>query len=382
MRFWSGLFKLAFFLALVFYGGGGWYFSEQLRTDALEPNPFTLDYQLTVVSVGDGSITLRRGSEGNRDLFRPAVYGLEWNEGYGRLGEITDETSSDVTRRFEVLSGSQPEENTLAGIDPYAFTGDPTEALGIDYRAVTYQSPLGDMSAWEVAGSTNTWVIHIHGRGASPAEALRMMPAIVELGHNQLAITYRNDPDEPADPSGFYRYGQTEWQDVDGAVQYAIDEGAERIMLAGYSTGGAHALAFLYNSSKTDKVVGMILDSPNLDFSKTVDFGASQRDLPFTSIAVPSSLAWAAKQIAALRFDVEWDRLDYITPSDRLTVPVLVFHGDADTTVPIERSREFAAKRSSLVTLIEVAGAEHVQSWNVDPEKYQGDVQEFLDKLP
>jgi fermentation-respiration switch protein FrsA (DUF1100 family) len=92
-------------------------------------------------------------------------------------------------------------------------------------------------------------------------------------------------------------------------------------------------------------------------------------------------LVWAAKQISALRFGVDWGVIDYVSKADLLRVPVLVIHGPEDTTVPFSTSERFAAARPELVTLVPVIGAEHVRSWNVNPDGYERRVVEFIDRL-
>ena len=52
--------------------------------------------------------------------------------------------------------------------------------------------------------------------------------------------------------------------------------------------------------------------------------------------------------------------------------------GEADTTVPVEESRELADARPDLVRLVVVEGAGHVQSWNVIPQRYGDVVSRFL----
>ena len=123
--------------------------------------------------------------------------------------------------------------------------------------------------------------------------------------------TYRNDTGAPEDPSGKLRYGLTEWRDLEAAVQYALDSGATDVVLAGYSMGGGVIMAFLQRSKLRDDVRAVILDAPMLDFSATVDDNASrEEDVP--GVPLPSSLTAVAKQIAAWRFGVEWDQLNYL----------------------------------------------------------------------
>jgi hypothetical protein len=44
-------------------------------------------------------------------------------------------------------------------------------------------------------------------------------------------MQYRNDADVPEDTSWRYQYGRTEWRDLEGAVQHALDHGATGVTL-------------------------------------------------------------------------------------------------------------------------------------------------------
>ena len=59
-------------------------------------------------------------------------------------------------------------------------------------------------------------------------------------------------------------------------------------------------------------------------------------------------------------------------------MPILLFHGTEDSTVPISSSDAFARALPELVTYHRVARAGHVESWNVAPARYQRRVQAFL----
>ncbi len=193
-----------------------------------------------------------------------------------------------------------------------------------------------------------------------------------------LSIHYRNDDGQPSDPSGWYRYGLTEWRDLEGAISYAIDHGADRVVLVGLSSGAGVALSFMYQSPLAERVVGLVFDTPNIDLSRTVDYGAEQRSIPGTGIPIPRALTALTKVIVSVRYDVDWDALDYTDDIDLIEVPLLVFHGTADPTVPVDVSERLAAARPDIVTLHLVEGADHVQSWNVDPDAYARVVREFL----
>jgi hypothetical protein len=250
-----------------------------------------------------------------------------------------------------------------------------------ELEEVSYASPLGEMDAWYLPAEGPTWVIHIHGLGTSPAEAEPLFAPLQGAGYPQLSITYRNDPGQPADPSGYHQYGATEWEDVAGAVDYAVDNGAHNIVLSGFSTGGAHAMSFLSRQPQ-EVVIGMLMDAPNVDFGRTVDYAASQRDLPVLPLPVPPTLTASAKFITSLRIGINWKLLDYIADADEtIRQPVLIHHGTSDLRVPLETSLDLQATNPDLIQLITVEGAGHVESYDVDRQGYVDSVLAFLADL-
>jgi pimeloyl-ACP methyl ester carboxylesterase len=250
-----------------------------------------------------------------------------------------------------------------------------------DYQLeeVTYDSSVGVMDAWYLPASSTTWVIHVHGRNATPAEPEPLFAPIQQAGYPQLSITYRNDEGQPADPSGYFRYGATEWEDVLAASEYAKANGARELVLIGYSTGASHVLSYAYLHD-FDEIVGIVTDSANIDMGSTIDYRASLEKLPVIPVPVPPTMTWVAKFFTSLRIDVNWRSLDYVDKSTRsLRVPVLAFHGTADESIPPEESIALAEARPDLVDLVLVEGAGHVQSFEVDFEGYVTRLLAFLE---
>jgi pimeloyl-ACP methyl ester carboxylesterase len=265
----------------------------------------------------------------------------------------------------------------------------PTDLTGragpIRYTDVTYRCGPGACPAWfvpreaDAQGDGGTWAVLVHGRGATRAEPLHGLSAAVRAGLPALDIAYRNDEGAPEDPSGYYRYGETEWQDLAGAVDYAHEHGARDVVLFGYSMGGAIVASYLRHVPTEIPVRGVVLDAPMLDFGRTVDFGASHRSLPLVGLPIPGALVRTAKAIAGHRFDIPWDDLDYVD-DDWLHVPALVFHGTADRTVPPATSKEFAALNGDRVRLVLTPGT-HVGSWKADPAGYDRALADYLGSL-
>jgi len=380
-RRWRFIAFVVLAVVVLLHLGGGFYFADQLRIDALVPESGDQVLDIAVMEVGAGTIGLRAVEGEDSDLTAGGIIGLDWVTGYGHLGEIVSEgTDGSVVRSMTRIDGDPPEVGMLADLDAAAFPGNPDRAFGLGYTEVQFDTPLGAMKAWEILAPSSLWVIHVHGLGAPRTEALRAVQSIAEEGYPQLVIDYRNDPGEPADPTGYYTYGQSEWEDVAGAVDYAIDRGAEGVVLVGYSTGAAHILSYLYRTPDS-RVLAAVFDSPNIDFEETVDLGASQRRLPLIPLPLPGTLVWTAKRLSSIRFGIDWKAIDYVSRAEQLTVPVLVFHGTDDETVPLATSQEFFEARPDLVRLVIVPGAGHVRSWNISPEAYERRFTEFLAEI-
>jgi pimeloyl-ACP methyl ester carboxylesterase len=266
-----------------------------------------------------------------------------------------------------------------------AFTPDPDPLVvpNGDYalEEITYESPLGDMDAWHLPATGSTWVIHVHGLNATPAEPEVLFEPLQEAGYPQLAITYRNDEGQPADPSGYFRYGTTEWEDILAAADLASAMGAEKIVFAGYGTGASHVLAYVFLHN-FDNIAGVITDSANIDLGSTIDYRGSLEELPVVPINAPPTLTWVAKFFTSLRIDVNWKSLDYIDKAQRsLRVPVLAFHGTADESIPIAQSIGLAEAQPDLVELVQVEGAGHLDSFNTDFDGYISRVLAFLGEV-
>jgi hypothetical protein len=389
-------------LVALFYLGGGFYFSDVLDERALDGESMRaaggdVEPDVVVTELGADTIDLTSldppagfASEGD--------WGLRWEGGFGRLGSVVavgtppagEDAPQTVQRRFELLGGSPPAIGQDAEWDVRIWQD--ADSLGLPYDDVEIPTDLGPMPAWlflpDPPAQTgpaivdtlppDTWAIVLHGNSMRRADGLRAVPILVEAGLPTLVVTYRNDPGAPEDPSDTLRYGLTEWADLEAAVAYAVDRGATRVIPVGYSMGGGIVVSFLLRSELADRVPGAILDAPMLDFGATVDDNASRETLPVLGVPLPSSLTAVAKQMAARRFGVDWEGLDYLSRADELTAPFVVFHGTDDTTVPIATSEAFAEARPDLVQLIACRDAEHIACWNTDPARYARSIEHFV----
>jgi pimeloyl-ACP methyl ester carboxylesterase len=256
---------------------------------------------------------------------------------------------------------------------PQVYAGDPGTALGLDHTEVEVPGELGPLPAWFVPGDRSTWIITVHGLGATREHALNVLTALHGRRCPQLTLAYRNDPGAPTSADGISHLGDAEWRDLDAAMRYAVEYGAERIVLYGWSTGATMALRALAGSPVRGRVSGLVLDSPVLDWRATVRAAARWH-------GVPAPLMPLAVRAAEGRTGLRAARAEAADP-DRITVPTLLVHGPGDTLTPYAASRELAGRRPDLVTLHTVPGAPHAAMWNAAPAPYEETLRRFLTPL-
>jgi pimeloyl-ACP methyl ester carboxylesterase len=377
-----------FIVVLALFLGAGWYFSSEIRSGALEPataGPESYDWSVVDAAA---AVTLE-SSAGTDQAGQAGASGIMWEGGYGQSGELLSSTESGgsvVDIRSILAESPTPPTDTDVKVDTYFWRGDPMSAHGLAFETVYYTSDIGSFPAWYIPPArqnnpnADTWAIVVHGKGGTLEESLRVVPMLHERGHPVMVISYRNDVSGVRDPSGYYTYGQTDWADLAGAVLYARDQGADDHILVGYSYGGSIIASYLTQSPLRNFTKASILDSPVLSFEDTVDYRATLTDVPIFGFEVPQLVTNLAKNIAEWRFGIDWEATNYLTQTAQIHTPLLIFHGTADTSVPLYTSRVMELNRPDITTLV-VTDAGHTRSWNVDSEFFETTVNEFLDEL-
>ncbi|MEX2107354.1 MAG: alpha/beta fold hydrolase [Solirubrobacterales bacterium] len=354
---------MAGIVALIALGAAvSWHFSS----DVLVPDRSDWPHEVTVERVLRDRIVL----SSDEDSRRPGVYGLDWQEGHAIVGRILASDDDTVTRKLRDVRGYLVP-GFKVGLDTHVYEGNPGETLGLRYRNVKVKGELGPMPAWLIPAGGRTWAIFVHGINDDPQVGLRLSPWFHRAGFPSLSITYREDLGAPSSPDGFHHMGLTEWRDLEAAVQFALDRGARRVVLIGYSMGGALVSQFIQKSDLAPYVGALVLDAPALNWQEILSFNATEMGYPgFASLPVE----WAI----GARIDADWDSLDALNHPEDFHLPILLFHGTEDDIVPIETSEDFARELPRWVTYFPVPRAGHTQSWNVDPRRYNLRLADFL----
>jgi pimeloyl-ACP methyl ester carboxylesterase len=312
------------------------------------------------------------------------VYGFffDGGKGHARIGRIVSYSPADGTVLREV-------EAVYAGDFDAARRGwwsgahypDPA-AAGIGAEDVLIDVDGGQAPAWLVRaeGGGRIWAIMVHGRGATRQEALRAVPPALELGLTSLLISYRNDGLAPSADDGRYGLGSTEWRDVEAAIGYALANGAEELVLFGWSMGGAICLQTADLSRHRHLIRALVLDAPVINWVNVLAHHAQLNRIPslvgrYGQLMLGHPLG---RRLTGLSAPVDLKAMDWVARAVEVRTPTLIIHSIDDEYVPYEPSAILAERNPDMVTFEAFSRARHTKEWNVDPERWESVVKAWL----
>ncbi|MFT4213455.1 MAG: alpha/beta fold hydrolase [Microbacterium sp.] len=335
------------------------------------------DTRIVDIDVPAQTITLTR----TPDTVLPGRYGLftSGTAAYLKVGSVLASDEQTVKRKLLTHVAGDSSLSADAAFSGWYYEN--PEELHLPFTVEHVHAGVGACPAWFFpVGIGETWVIQIHGRGTTRAECLRAVPVFHTLGIPSLLVSYRNDGDAPRTRSGTYALGATEWRDVDAAVAWARRRGARRIILMGWSMGGAIALQVSLGSAHRELIAGVVLDSPVVDWRAVLAHQGKAVGLPgaVTDLAIGALRSDWATAATGADAPIPFDRLDIVARAAELRHPVLILHSDDDGFVPSSASHRLAQERPDLVDLQVFTTARHTKLWNYDQQRWTDTIADWL----
>ncbi|MDF2915819.1 MAG: hydrolase of the alpha/beta superfamily [Microbacterium sp.] len=336
---------------------------------AIHPRP---KRTVAVVAVDSASITV----PSDEQTRCPGEYRVYFHGGQHSIlvGDVLDDDGRHVRRTIL----GEPE-IVPAAEDKLVWSGyllDTPALVSSSFEEVAITADGDTRKAWyfPVAGAT-TWAIHVHGIHSGRQAILRAVPDTLSAGMSSLVIGYRGDVEDGRGlPATF---GTDEWRDLDAAMRHAVDHGAERLVLVGWSMGATIALHAAARSTFRNRIDAMILVCPALDWFAALRAGAAKAGFPgllgslgALTLTIPGLARFAGLRKAIPR---RWMR-----PAPPAGLPILLIHSSGDRDVPLEVSRRFAAKPGAAATLVQIAPCPHGMELNREPEVFHGSIARFL----
>jgi len=238
--------------------------------------------------------------------------------------------------------------------DPFLICTPSQEML--DYEDVWFNTTDGvRLHGWMVpAASSPALMLFCHGNAGNVSHRVDNLRRLHDIGLNVFIFDYRGYGQSGGriTEAGFYLDAEAAYTE---ARQYAMTRNL-KLVIFGRSLGGTAAV----HLGARFACSGLILESAFTHMA-----AMARVHFPFP---VPGGL---------LRH--KFNALEKI---GGVTAPVLFFHGDVDTTVPIELGRELFEATKAPKEFVTLPGAGHNDTYFVGGRKYFDTIREFINSLP
>jgi dienelactone hydrolase len=255
-------------------------------------------------------------------------------------------------------------------------------ACGYRYFADHYlvypdRAPPG-VASWSDDVIVDRLLIHLEGvqpRGAGPFPTVIVLPEggkrahdmqgvtwdLAAHGYGAVAVDYQHCENDGC------RRGLFTWRSpadasaiVDVVQRYAVVD-PQHLGLLGFSQGGVYSL--LIAAYAPDRVAAVVSYYPVTDFPHWLD----KQHAGFWQRFAFRFVRWYFRRESGAQSDAEFEQvLRAASPyfvADKIEAPVLLIHGERDTTAPVEESQRMADQLAALgkpVELLVIPGAVHI----------------------
>jgi competence protein ComEC len=221
--------------------------------------------------------------------------------------------------------------------------------------------------AW-TAGHGGRVAVLVHGFGESRAGLLGRGEALARRGWGVALLDARG---RGRSGGRWTSFGAAESADVRAWLEVLAERAGPgfRPVLWGRSMGAAIALRV---AAEDPRVAALVLEAPYAELRASVAAGLRRKRLP----------GWLAGPMIGRAGWIAGARLDdppSVKLAPRVAVPVLIVHGTDDTVAPASEVRRLAAAFARPPDVIEVAGARHVDVFDVGGEDLARRIAAFLD---
>jgi pimeloyl-ACP methyl ester carboxylesterase len=240
---------------------------------------------------------------------------------------------------------------------------------GLEFQEVQFVSRKGDvmLSGWYLPGQTSKpTLIFVHGIDGvrSTNKAVDLASRLVSQGFSVLLFDLRGHGSSGGDR---VTGGYLERWDLLGAFDFLVARGAppERIGVVGFSMGAGTSIL---GAAQEPGIRALVVDSPYANVSDLIAHEVARKTV-FPQWSVPIFLP-GAKLMARLVYRIDIGALVPEKAVRRLTYPILVVHGMADTRIPVGQGVRVhqAAHPDSTIWLVPEVG--HADSFSTHPGEY------------
>ncbi|WP_024802888.1 alpha/beta hydrolase [Nocardia sp. BMG51109] len=226
-------------------------------------------------------------------------------------------------------------------------------------------------------------VVLVHGGGVTREEGgffTRLAAGLAEAGVTSLRFDLRGHGDSEGRQEDLTL--ATILNDIRVNLAHVREVAdATEVSLLGASFGGG--ICAYYAAKRPEHLSRLVLLNPQFDYKRrTIDSRGY-----WTDDALSDERAKELNETGAVQFTPRLkhgrpflNEVFWLEPNDvlgEITVPTLIVHGDADTLVPIEGTRDAITKFIAPVELVEIEGSQHGFAVHDDPQYLNPKSQEY-----
>lgn len=257
----------------------------------------------------------------------------------------------------------------LLYIKPPKFTSKTTpENFDLEYEKISFKTNDGlTLRGWFIPSNhSNATIIVGHG---FPFDKGNVLPVTKFLNKNYNLLYYDFRSFGESDGK-ITTIAHKEQEDLLQAIEYLKEvKGAEKIGVLGFSLSAANAL--LTNSKDVSAIVSDSSFSSVEDLLKKVYwFCPGFTKYPFM---------WMTSFYAKIFLGIDFSEISPMEKIKSVTTPILFIHGDKDSQISVENSKQLHEKAPNSELWI-IEGADHGMSYAVNPKKYEEKIMEFFDR--
>jgi hypothetical protein len=238
--------------------------------------------------------------------------------------------------------------------DPFLICT-PAEAV-LDYEDVWFETADSvRLHGWLVPAEENSpLMLFCHGNAGNVSHRVDNIRRLHDIGLSVFIFDYRGYGQSKGriTEAGFYLDSEAAYSK---ALEY-VDRANLKLVIFGRSLGGIAAV----HLGAQHKSSGLILEST---FTHMAGMAAVHFPLP-----VPARLLQ--------------HRLNALDKIGTIMAPILFFHGDLDTIVPISHGRELFDAAKAPKEFVTISGAGHTDTYFVGGQQYFAKIKSFVDSLP
>ena len=269
----------------------------------------------------------------------------------------------------------------ITTINPKRFSREETKKLWKEYRFQSeYDSSIRHDIIFEMDDGyiihgdyilkkgANTFVICCHGYTVNREAEIEYALMFNKLGYNVILYDQRGHGDNKKTKTTL---GYIEAKDLSSIMDQVYKRFGKDIKIALHGVSMGAATALLVTKYRQD-IEWIIADCGFVNFNKVMRYQIHKRHMPgfiFTPVA-----SFLCKVIYGFSFN-DNSVLKYIK---NIKVPVLIFHGQKDTFVPVDNAYILYDLLTSKKRLVIYPNTKHADCLSDDKEKYEKEVIDFI----